>query len=216
MTIQCQSWPPFPAPPTGGYVRSVPRSPRPQIAGGIYHVTCRGNRKQTTFRDADDHRFQLWCLDRVAARYGWRLLTYVQMTNHFHMTVITDEPTISRGMQWMNGVYAQVFNKREGVTGHLFQGRFHAVVIESEQHLLECTRYDVLNPWRAGLCDHPLAWRWSSLRATLGLAPKPFFLDVEGLLSMFSPNIEEARRLYLQIVEDGMRDVASAQLRAAA
>jgi len=194
----------------------VPRPPRPQIPGGIYHVTCRGNRKQTTFRDPDDHRFQLWCLEQVAARYDWRVLTYVHMTNHFHLTVVTREPTISRGMQWLNGVYAQVFNKREALTGHLFQGRFHSTLVESDGHLLECIRYDVLNPWRAGLCDHPLGWRWSSLRATLGIAPKPIFLDARRLLSMFSPRTEEARRLYLQFVEEGMHDAARTTLQAAA
>ena len=201
---------------TGGYGRSVPRPPRPQVAGGIYHVTCRGNRKQAAFRDPDDHRFQLWCLERVAARYDWRVLTYVHMTNHFHITVVTEEPTISRGMQWLNGVYAQVFNKREALAGHLFQGRFHSTLIESDGHLLECTRYDVLNPWRAGLCDHPLAWRWSSLRATLGISPKPLFLDSRRLLSMFSRRQAEARRLYLQFVEEGMHDAPGSGLRAVA
>lgn len=200
----------------GRYVRSVPRPLRPQAAGAFYHVTCRGNRKQPIFRDPDDHRFHLWCLGRVAARYAWRVLTYVHMDNHFHMSLITDEPTLSRGMQWLNGVYGQVFNKREGLTGHLFQGRFHSVPLESEGHFLECMRYDVLNPWRAGLCDHPLSWRWSSMRATLGFEPTPLFLDVDHVLSCLSRDLEEARRRYLRFVEDGMQRGIRTELRLAA
>jgi REP element-mobilizing transposase RayT len=200
----------------GRYVRSMPRPLRPQAAGGFYHVTCRGNRGQPIFRDPDDHRFHLWCLDRVAARYNWRVLTWVHMTNHFHMSVITETPTLSRGMQWLNGVYGQVFNNREGLTGHLFQGRFHSVAIESEEHFLECTRYDVLNPWRAGLCDHPLSWRWHGMRATLGLEPAPLFLDVDRLLSCFARETEEGRRRYLEFVECSMREQIRTELRLAA
>jgi REP element-mobilizing transposase RayT len=194
----------------------MPRPLRPQVAGGFYHVTCRGNRKQTIFRDPDDHRFHLWCLDHVAARYEWRVLTYVHMTNHFHLTLITEQPTLSRGMQWLNGVYGQVFNKREGSTGHLFQGRFHSVAIESDEQLLTCVRYDVMNPVRAGLCEHPLAWRWSSVRSALGLEPAPFFLDVERLLSFFSRDTERARRQLLRLIEDRTHTLTEAELPTAA
>jgi REP element-mobilizing transposase RayT len=188
----------------------VPRPPRIDVAGAFYHVTCRGNRKQPIFFEPDDHRFHLWCLDRVAARYEWRVLTWVHMTNHFHLLVLTQQPTLSRGMQWLNGVYGQVFNKRNELTGHLFQGRFHAHLIEEDSHLLECSRYDVLNPVRAGLCEHPLAWRWSSLRATLELERRPWFLDVDGLLALFRGGPEEARRRYLRFVEQGMPRQAAA------
>jgi putative transposase len=191
----------------------VPRPPRIEVVGGIHHITCRGNRKQPIFLDPDDNRFHLWCLDRVAARYEWRIITWVHMTNHFHMLVITDKPTLSRGMQWLNGVYGQVFNNRKKLTGHLLQGRFHSELVETERHLLECSRYDVLNPVRAGLCEHPLAWRWNSLKATLGLVPKPDFLDV-GWLSFFAADLEDARRRYLGFVEDGLPDRAPAAIAA--
>jgi putative transposase len=190
----------------------MPRPLRIDVAGRIYHVTCRGNRKEPIFLEPDDHRFHLWCLDQVAARYEWRVLTWVHMTNHFHQLVLLTQPTLSRGMQWLNGVYGQVFNNRHTLTGHVLQGRFHSVLVETEEHLLECSRYDVLNPARAGLCDHPLAWRWSSLRATLGLEPKPDFLDVDRLLEAFGTTPAEAQRRYLRFVEDGLPE----RLRAAA
>jgi REP-associated tyrosine transposase len=193
----------------------MPRPLRIEAAGAIYHITCRGNRKQPIFLDPDEHRFHLWCLDRVATRYEWRILTWVHMANHFHMLLVTEEPTLARGMQWLNGVYGQVFNKRNKFTGHLFQGRFHSTLVETERHLLECSRYDVLNPVRAGLCDHPLKWRWSSLRATLGLELKTDFLEVGRLLSIFADDTEIARRRYLRFVEDGLRDAVRALAAAA-
>jgi putative transposase len=186
----------------------MPRAPRIQVAGGVYHVTSRGNRRQATFLDTDDHRFHLWCLDRAAARFEWRIHDFVHMTNHFHMLLTTANANLSQGMQWLNGLYAQVFNARHSLTGHLFQGRFHSELVEDEGHLLESSRYDVLNPVRAGLCDHPLAWRWSSCRATVGLAQVPDFLDVDWLLGQFAVDREEARRRYLQFVEDRLPDAA--------
>jgi REP-associated tyrosine transposase len=188
---------------TGGYVRRMPRPLRTQFAGGTYHVTCRGNRKQPIFLEPDDNRFHLWCLEQASMRFEWRILTWVHMTNHFHMVVLTPQATLSKGMHWVNGLYAQVFNERHDLTGHLFQGRFHSTVIEDESQLLACVRYDDMNPVRAGLCDHPLAWRWSSCRALAGLEP-PRFLDTEYLLRHFSADRWTAERQYLEFVEAGL------------
>ena len=186
----------------------MPRRLRIQFAGGIYHITARGNRKQPIFLDPDDHRFHLWCVGQAADRFEWRVLTFVHMTNHFHMIVFTPEPTLSRGMHWLNGLYAQVFNDRHGLTGHLFEDRFHSVVIEDQSHVLTASRYDHLNPVRAGLCDHPLAWRWSSCRALVGLE-RPRFLDVNWLLGQFGADRWRAQQRYLDFVEDGLPERAA-------
>jgi REP-associated tyrosine transposase len=187
----------------------MPRPLRIQLAGGTYHVTARGNRKQPIFLEPDDNRFHLWCIEQAAARFEWRVHTWVHMTNHFHMLLTTPKPTLSRGMHWLNGLYAQVFNERHDLTGHLFQGRFHSVVIEDQSHLLEASRYDDLNPVRAGLCDHPLAWRWSSCRAAVGLE-RPRFLDLDWLLAQFATDRERAERRYLEFVEDRLPGAAEA------
>ena len=184
----------------------MPRPLRPQIPGGIYHITSRGNRKQPIFLDPDDHRFQLWCLDRAAARYEWRCHAWCHMTNHFHLVIRTASANLSQGMQYLNGLYAQVFNHRHGETGHVFQGRFHSVLAESDSHLLELARYVVLNPVRAGRCRHPLEWRWSSCRATMGLVNKPDFLDVDWLLGQFGPDPEDARRRYFRFIEEPLQE----------
>jgi REP-associated tyrosine transposase len=179
----------------------MPRPLRIQHAGGVYHLTARGNRKQPIFLEPDDHRFHLWCLEQTAARFDVRVHSWVHMTNHFHLILTTAKPNLSQAMHWANGLYAQVFNDRHGLTGHLFQGRFHSIAIEDQSHLLEASRYDHLNPVRAGLCDHPLAWRWSSCRATVGLAPGAF-LDLDWLLTQFASDRESAQRRYLEFVED--------------
>lgn len=181
----------------------MPRPLRTQFAGGIYHVTARGNRKQPIFLEPDDNRFHLWCLGQAASRFEWRVHTWVHMTNHFHMTLTTPKPTLSQGMHWLNGLYAQVFNERHQLTGHLFQGRFHSLVIEDQEQLLAAARYCDLNPVRAGLCDHPVAWRWSSCRALVGLE-RPRFLDVDWLLGHFGANRRRAQERYLDFVETAL------------
>jgi REP element-mobilizing transposase RayT len=183
-------------------VGSVPRKLRIQAAGDIYHVTSRGNRKQPIYLEGNDRTFHLWWFDKVATEAEWQVLGYVQMTNHFHFLVRLRKPNLSTGMQRLNGLYGQFFNHHHDLSGHLFQGRFHSERVESESHLLECARYDDLNPVRAGMCDHPLEWRWGSMRAVVGLVPKPGFLQPGWLLGQFASDLVEGRQRYLAFVED--------------
>jgi putative transposase len=187
----------------------VARPLRTQFAGGIYHITARGNRKQPIFLDFDDHRFHTWCLWQTTLRFGFRFVSWVHMTNHFHFVVRTPAPNLSQGMHWLNGLYAQFFHDRHGFTGtgHLFQDRFHSVVIEDESHLLTASRYDDFNPVRAELCDHPLAWRWSSCRAMAGLAATDF-VEVDWLLRHFATDRERAHALYLEFIEAPLLEAA--------
>jgi hypothetical protein len=127
------------------------------------------------------------------------------MPNHFHLVIETAKPTISVGMQRLNGGYAQWFNKKHGLDGHLFQGRFHAVLVESDWHLLELSRYVVLNPVRAGLCKHAVEWRWSSFRAVTGVIPPTSFLDLEPVLARFGAEPSKARAAFRAFVEDAAR-----------
>ena len=142
----------------------VPRPPRIQLAGGIYHVTSRGNRRQAIFHDDDDRRWFLMFRAHVFQRWGWRLHAYCLMTNHFHLLVQTPQANLSSGMQRLKSGYAAYFNERHLLVGHLFQQRFDSRLIESEEHFSETVRYIALNPVRAGLCEHPAQWPWSSFR----------------------------------------------------
>lgn len=126
------------------------------------------------------------------------------MPNHYHVLVTIPALNLSAGIQWLNGVFAQSFNERHEITGHLFQGRFHAVHIESDGHLLELSRYLVLNPVRGGLCRTPGEWPWSSYRATVGVIAPPPFLDVEWVLSQFGADRQRALRAFRRFVDDGL------------
>jgi len=190
----------------------VARPLRAQIPGGIYHVASRGNRKQPIYRDDADRTLWLTTLDSTVAACGWICHAYCLMTNHFHLVVETPEPNISRGMQRLNATHADWINWRYGFNGHLFQGRFFSQLAKSQEHLLELARYVVLNPVRAGLCSSAVAWRWSSLRATIGLVPAPRFLTTAWILAQFDPQPATAVQMYVEFVEEGEAAVASADM----
>ena len=119
-------------------------------AGAVWHLTSRGNERREIFREDEDRERFLRILAGVVKRFRWRVHAYVLMGNHYHLLVDTPEPTLSRGMKHLNGVYTQNFNRRHRRVGHLLQGRFKAILVERESHLLELTRYVVLNPVRPG------------------------------------------------------------------
>ena len=180
----------------------MPRPPRELKPGGIYHVTARGNRKQRIFLADDDRRFFLTLLDRIAARLRWICHAYCLMENHYHLLVETPGADLSTGLQLLNGRYAQTFNARYSLTGHLFQGRFHSVVVRTDEHLFELTRYLALNPVRAGLCARPEQWPWSSYRAVIGATPEPPFLKVDRLLEFFGAHPVVRRERLHRFVHD--------------
>ena len=180
----------------------MPRSLRLQIANGIFHVTGRGNRRQRIFVDGDDRLLFLFLLDELRRRHGWLGHAYCLMPNHYHVLVETPRENLSVGMQWLNGSYAQAFNARHGVNGHLFQGRFHSVLVEGDGHLLELSRYLALNPVRAGLCGRPAGWIWGTYRAVAGLEPARYFHVPGRVLAMFGQDVRTARNRFKSFVND--------------
>ena len=173
---------------------------RIEHAGGVFHVVARGNERAVVFRDDRDRERFLELLNEVARRYRWRVLAYCLMGNHFHLLVMTLEPTLARGMRQLNGVYAQWFNRRHRRVGHLFQGRYKAVVVQTDAHLRRTVRYLIRNPIRAGLSSRPEQWRWTSHRATVGRSAAGV-VAVDELLACFAGEREEALRLYRVMVE---------------
>jgi putative transposase len=172
---------------------------RIEFPGAYYHVTSRGNeRARIFFADRDRHDF-LSILGDTVGHLGWLCHAYCLMPNHYHLVIQTPEPNLSRGMHHLNGSFTQRLNRRHDRVGHLFQGRFKAILVEREGHLLELARYVVLNPVRAGMVSSPEAYRWSSLRATLGLAPIPGWLSVGPLLSHFG-----SPQRYCEFVREGV------------
>jgi len=185
---------------TGPCPRFVPmaRPLRIEFPGALYHVTSRGNARAPIFLEDRDRRLLLHILSDVVARYRWVCHAYCLMTNHFHLLVETPEANLSRGMRQLNGLYTQRFNRAHERVGHILQGRFGAVLVERDAHLLELARYVVLNPVRAGLVAAAEAYPWSSLQATIGLAPAPEWLRPGALLARFG-----SRARYLEFVHEG-------------
>ena len=155
---------------------------RLEFPGAIYHVTARGNARNAIFLDDEGRALFLGCLGEVVARLGWRCHAYCLMDNHYHLLIETPEGNLSRGMRQLNGVYTQCFNRRHGRVGHVFQGRFKAIVVDRDSYLLELCRYVALNPIRAAMVAQIEHYAWSSYPATMGLAECPAWLETDWVL----------------------------------
>jgi len=176
---------------------------RIEFEGAVYHITSRGNAGKAIFQDDDDRELFLETVGKVVERFGWRCHAYCLMNNHYHLLVETPAPTLSRGMQYLNGVYTQSFNRTHRRSGHVFQGRFKAILVEKESHLLELARYIILNPVRVGLTRSARDWRWCSYRATAGQVESPEFLTTDWILACFDEDREGAIHAYRRFVRAG-------------
>jgi putative transposase len=186
----------------GAYRRSVPRPPRLQVPGAAYHVTARAVAGRPLFQEEDDWIHFLKLLTKVIDGHDWVCGAYCLMTTHYHLVIRTPEADLARGIQSLNSCYAQEFNKRYGLEGHVFFRRYQSVMIEREAHLLELGRYLPSNPVRAGLCARAEDWPWSSYPALLGLCSPPAFLSPGWLLELFGRDRQSARLRLRAFVED--------------
>jgi putative transposase len=171
--------------------------------GAVYHVTSRGNARQDIVRDDRDRTAFLTLLAHVLDRFGWVCHAYCLMDNHYHLLLETPQPNLSQGMRQLNGRYTQGFNRRHHRVGHLLQGRFTAILVEKEAHLLELCRYVVLNPVRATMVTHPRLWLWSSYRGTAGELTGPGWLSTEWILAHFGARQRAAQLRYREFVAEG-------------
>ena len=177
---------------------------RIEFAGGLYHVTSRGDRREDIYLDEGDHLVWLQLLGEVCDRFNWRCHAFCQMTNHYHMVVETPEGNLSHGMRQLNGVYTQQVNRRHARSGHVFQGRYKAILVEKENYLLELSHYVVLNPVRARMVSNVGKWPWSSYQAMLGSTSRPDWLETDWLLGQFSGTRKAAIKAYVDFVRAGV------------
>ena len=177
---------------------------RIEYPGAVYHVTSRGNEKKPVFKDDRDRENFLNTLQHVNKRYNWICHAYCLMTNHYHLLIETPDGNLSLGMRQLNGVYTQLFNNWHGRSGHLFQGRYKAILIQKDSHLLEVCRYVVLNPVRAKMVEQPETYAWSSYLATAGKAKPHPCLTAAWVLSQFSGKRGKAEKEYRQFVRWGI------------
>lgn len=177
---------------------------RIEYPGAFYHLTSRGDRQEAIFDDDQDRTAFLNVLSEVVSRFRWRCHAYCLMGNHYHLMIGTPEANLTKGMRHLNGVFTQWSNRRHKRSGHLFQGRYKAILIDRDSYFLELARYVVLNPVRAGMVKHPSRWVWSSYGATIGTCPTPVWLTTDGLLAEFGKRRAGAIRKYQQFIEEGM------------
>lgn len=179
---------------------------RIEFPRAVYHVTSRGNERRDIFYEDADISLLLAILGKTIDRWSWICHAYCLMNNHYHLLIETPGANLSRGMRQLNGVYTQAINRRRQRCGHLFQGRFKAMVVQKETHLLEVCRYVVLNPVRAkGMkIKSPEGWQWSSYRATVGLEEPIRWLSTKWTLSRFGKSLSDCRKGYRDFVMAGI------------
>jgi len=177
---------------------------RIEYPGALYHVTTRGNAGGRIFRTDKDREYFLDLLGFIIERFHWLCHAWCLMDNHYHLILETPEGNLSRGMRQLNGIYTQKYNWKYTKTGHIFQGRYKAILVDKESYLLELCRYVVLNPVRANIVRRPQDWKWSSYRSTTGRAKPPHWFTTDWILAQFGRGRRRAQRLYHQFIMEGI------------
>lgn len=181
------------------------RQPRVEYEGAFYHVTSRGNLKQNIFfEDADRKKFLDIC-KRTKERYSYFLHAYVLMENHYHLLIETPLANLSQLMQNINTSYTVFINRKYHRSGHLFQGRYKAIIVDKDNYLLSLSRYIHLNPVRARMVSSPEKYPWSSYREHIGYNYTGL-VDINDTLAYFSEDIKTAMIEYKMFVESGIKD----------
>jgi putative transposase len=177
---------------------------RLEFAGALYHITSRGNGRNLIYLQDDDFELFLQILADVCERYNWVVHAYCLMSNHYHLLVETPDANLSQGMRQLNGVFTQSMNRKHHRVGHLFQGRYKAILVDKDAYLLELCRYIVLNPVRANMVSTPDEWPWSSWHCMLGNVESPVWLSTDTLLVQFANNRQDAIQCYIEFVKSGV------------
>lgn len=180
----------------------MPRRTRLHVPGGLYHVVLRGNHRQPIFHVPSDRTMLDDLVAEALARFGARVHAYCWMTNHVHIAIQVGDTPLGPLVQRIAGRYARRLQRRLPTTGHLFEGRYRAVLVDADEQLLRLIRYIHLNPSRAGMVADPADYPWSGHRAYLGLAAVPW-LTTDFALRMLAPGVAGARRAYRRLVALG-------------
>jgi REP element-mobilizing transposase RayT len=178
------------------------RKPRVEYPGALYHVICRGNQRQVIFRSDADRKFYLERLEKYRQRYGFSVYAYVLMSNHVHLLIETGKVFLSKIMHGLQFTYTGYYNKRYGKVGHLFQGRYKAILCDRQAYLLALVRYLHLNPGRLRSPVDPWRYRWSSHTAYLG-KESSVKIESAAVLGELAKPVGQARRAYLRFMAEG-------------
>lgn len=177
---------------------------RLEYEGAFYHITSRGNARKKIFKINESKEIFLDILSLVVNRFNWICHAYCIMDNHYHLLIETPDANLSTGMRYLNGVYTQKYNRTFNTVGHIFQGRFKAIIVEKESYFLELCRYVVLNPVRAKIIEKPSEWKWSSYKFTAGFKKPPDFLTINNVLQEFGKIKRRASKQYKEFILEGI------------
>lgn len=186
------------------YLHRMARKPRIEFEGALYHVVARGNRKEDIFHSKNDYERYLDLLSRYKARYHYRLYAYVLMPNHLHLLIETAEIPLSKTMQGLQQSYTAFFNRKYGAVGHLFQGRYKAILCDRDAYLLTLVKYIHLNPLRARIVTRADEYPWSSHHAYLHKTQRPDLIDTDFVLGLFDTRKPSAIRRYQDFMDDSI------------
>jgi REP element-mobilizing transposase RayT len=175
---------------------------RIEYPGAFYHVTSRGNEQKDVFKSQKDREKFLSYLESATERYSAVIHAYCLMSNHYHFLLETPVGNLSQIMRHINGAYTTYFNIKRKRAGHLFQGRFKAILVEADEYATELSRYIHLNPVRAGIVARPEEYQWSSYRYFIGQGKTPEWLKAGFILGYFGKRTAEAGKKYRAFVED--------------
>lgn len=175
---------------------------RIEYPGAYYHVINRGNAGENIFPGRKDKEKFLEYLEKVVDRFAIIIHAYCLMSNHYHLLLQTSQANLSSAIQWLNVSYAVFYNRKHDRTGHLFGGRFRAILIEADEYLASLSRYIHLNPVRSRMVRRPQDYPWSSYPAIVGSVQRPDWLDTRSLLSYLGDNSRDAIKQYREYVEE--------------
>ena len=179
----------------------MPRQRRIHVSGGLYHAVLRGNHRQAIFGGNDDYLCFEAIVARALERYGASLFAYCWMTNHVHLAIRVAEAPLGPVMGIVASRYARAKQRAVATTGHLFERRYRARLVDADRYLLALVRYVHLNPVRACMVAGPHDYRWSSHRAYLG-ASCPDWLRVETVLDRLGSSVDAARAAYRRLMSE--------------
>jgi REP element-mobilizing transposase RayT len=174
------------------------RKPRIEFEGALYHVITRGNQRQEIFRSSEDYVRYLRILDNYKSRYNYVLHAYVLMGNHVHLLIETKEVALSKILQGINQSFTMYFNRKYETVGHLFQGRYKAILCDQDSYLLSLVKYVHANPLRAGVAKTIDEYPWSSHGYYAEQTKNKSIVDTDFILNLFSRDKKKARRSYLE------------------
>jgi len=180
------------------------RQLRIEYPNAYYHVTARGNERKEIFKSDRDRQKFLEYLESAVIRYSAVIHSWCLMRNHYHLLIETPVGNLSQVMQHINGAYTNYFNSKRKRTGHLFQGRYKAILVDAAQYALELSRYIHLNPVRVGLVSTPDDYRWSSFQEYTGKRVAETWLKRDFILGFFANGEAQATEKYRRFVEEAM------------